>query len=170
MHWRGNWPSNRRFPTALPVLAALLVLGCDDQGPWGGRILALESKVVFGFSELHEPFDDPESPLALRLVLATEITYPCCNWPILTGHALRPTGGRVELLGVLDPGLCLTAIGPAGTSLVWGLPNGTVPLRFVHGMLTDTYTLEVTDSTIAISPADGKLTRPRSLLFRRPSG
>jgi hypothetical protein len=152
----------------LLVLPALLVLACDDQGPWGSGIRPLESKVVFGFSELHEPYNDPAAPLVLRLQLATETAYPCCNWWIATEHTLRPTGGRVELQGIFVSETCLTAIGPANAWFPWSLPNGRVPLQFVHGMVTDTYALQVTDSTIAISQADGKLTRPGALLFRRP--
>ena len=159
-----------RLVITFVLVAALGALACDDQGAfYDGPFRPLESQVVFSFFEAHDPWNDPQAPLVLSLLLATETIYPCCNWHLATQHELGPASGRVELQGILVPSTCLTALGPAGAQLPWSLRNGTVPLRFVHGVVTDTYTLQVTDSTIAIVPAAGTLTRPRELLFRRPA-
>lgn len=166
---RRSWKMRVRINVALAMLAGIAFVACDDQGPFDESPQRLDGKVLFGFSELPIPYDDPEGPLVLELWLATETTYPCCNCRIIAETSLRPAGGRVELQGILDPGVCLTAIGPAGASFAWGLPNGTVPLQFVHGKVTDRYALQVSDSTIVVSPAGGLLTRPRELVFRRPA-
>ncbi len=67
----------------------------------------------------------------MQFRLKTANIYPCINYALDMSSTLKGAGMQATIKGVIEPGICLTAIGPATGLIDWGQPkNGSYPLNF----------------------------------------
>ena len=105
-------------------------------------------------------FTDTEPPKhKLCLVQRTVEALPCINYTIV--EEVEVGKGMIEIthLGIDNPLVCLTALGPAVAAEGFELPIGTYTLRFKHGSAVDEYELIADGSTVTVStPHEGSYT------------
>jgi len=78
--------------------------------------------------EMREKIDSTSR--TFQFICKTQEEYPCCNYQI--GNSFIKNSDRVEINfdGIIKPEVCLTAIGPATTTLDFGaISNGTYDLE-----------------------------------------
>lgn len=92
------------------------------------------------------------------LVLTTKDSYSCSNYTIR--YRLKQRKGKMTLLlkDAVAPDVCLTAIGPASSSISLGdLENGTHPIRFTLNGQETTGVLSVSDGSVSLELEDGNV-------------
>jgi hypothetical protein len=128
----------------LPLLASLLLIGggfvaCDNNKDYEDLAPA-DSKIHIRMVEV---FD--QSPRSFQLYCATEKIYPCVNYPIVAVSETSSNSIDISFKGVIESDFCLTAIGPATTTIDLGpLSEGTYALNLYNGGIKQTGTLVVT--------------------------
>lgn len=146
------------------VVCILLLAGCQETGT--NDLLSQDGKIVFGIGERHETYGEAGDPL-IHMFLSTEKIYPCCNFLIVTDHHVSGGSIEVDIWGIRVPEVCLTALGPAGTSFFLPLSPQSYSLEIRGEDYTDHYTVEVTDSTLAVTGDSTAHTVPKTPLLRR---
>jgi hypothetical protein len=156
----------KRYPfAALFCLAAASCIGLD---PDSSRTPKALGAIGFEIRESYSRIAAAGSP-RIQLRLQTQQIFPCCNWSIAHAVSARPGVVGVQLNGIFQPDICLTATGPAvGESFV-DLANGEYQLDFTSAGGIDRFTLTVTDAALEVTPGDGAVARPRATrIWRYP--
>ena len=148
--------------------ALLLLLGCGILDSSKGRLKSIEGDLVFQIEEGHLN-DAAISEPRIILSMVTDKTYPCCNWSIRYKTLVQDNEISIDLSGIFAPEVCFTAIGPATSRSFLDISTGEYSVYFSYRNLTDSYSLNVTDSSIEITEHTSRFTKPKSeLLWRHP--
>jgi hypothetical protein len=143
-----------------PVFVFFLGAACNlDPGK------PLDTGIRFNVLEYHAQTDSaPETLLSMQ----TKKVYGCCNFRILSGLVQVGDELTVNINGIQTPGICLTALGPAGGSHLLALPEGTYSLAFAHGLHPkDSYTLIVTQASFEVKTHGSSFTEPVYTIYWR---
>ena len=146
----------------IPFIASLIFLtGCSgilDQS--NGDIHPIDDTILFSIVDSIE-LSSWTGPRDWILGMSTETIYPCCNWS-LEHYIVRDHNYiTVNLLGIYQPDICLTALGPAVSSSALGISNGEYALTFVYNGMYDDYVIAVSDSGAVITEMDATFTQSR---------
>lgn len=117
----------------------------------------LASGVEFTLQDGYDLNGTAQGVPAPYLDMATIAIYGCMNYPLLTSVNTSATTTTIELKGVRQGGVCLTATGPARFRMRYDLPAGRSTLVIRGDAGEDRYTVTATSSTIEISPASGAI-------------
>jgi hypothetical protein len=127
----------------------------------------IQGAIDFDLREDYTQISDVGSP-RIQLQLQTQTIYPCCNWGISHSVQVRPGNVGVEVDGISQPEICLTATGPAAAATFLDLANGSYALDISRRGSTDRFTLTVTDVALEVS-GNGTVFQPRhARIWRYP--
>lgn len=138
--------------TVLALLLVFAIAGCDLFGGPRSSQGEIEQEIIFDLVERSAlGAERPEEP-SLYFAMRTNEDFPCVNYPIR--YQLDRDGDRVriQVLEIVRPDVCLTAIGPANASFDLALPSGTYRFLLVNGRRVDRYSVTVTDTRIELEP------------------
>ena len=112
----------------------------------------------------------PSAQGTLRLRLRTEREYGCSNVALATSLARAPGSFQLTLLGVRNPGVCLTGLGPATAEVDLGhLTAGEYTLRFIlNGAAIESRLLVTADAYRIVGGNTASFTIDHSTLRRVP--
>ncbi len=122
---------------AIGLLTAGSFAACDDNS---------EKNLALADSRIHLRMveDFTLSPRTFQLHCVTEKIYPCVNFPIVARSRQSSKSIDISFEGVIETDICLTAIGPATTTIDLGaLSEGAYALNLRNGGVTQTGTLVV---------------------------
>jgi hypothetical protein len=139
----GKWQS------LVVLVFGLAQLSCKDLGV--GVSTTVDGRVIVGLFEGYAVSGGPSEPKIL-LTMRTERIYGCCNFSILADVETGPRIITVTLQGIYEPEICLTALGPATYQTILPLSLGTYQLVMINGGACDKHTVEVTASSIRLTP------------------
>ena len=146
----------------IPFIASLIFLtGCSgilDQS--NGDIHPIDDTILFSIVDSIE-LSSWTGPRDWILGMSTETIYPCCNWSLEHYIERDHSCITVNLLGVYEPDICLSALGPAGSSSALGISNGAYVLTFAYDGMYDDYSVTVSDSGVVITEVDATFTQPQ---------
>ncbi|HPC35388.1 MAG TPA: hypothetical protein P5067_02060 [Candidatus Marinimicrobia bacterium] len=157
---RAKWMRYRKF--ALFICLSSLI-NCS---PSENNLLPLEGRIFFKISEDYKQYNRESNP-EIFLFMETEKIYGCCNYGIYTDCDIVGKKIVVNILGIDQPGVCLTAIGPAIARIHLPLSNKSYSLKISGDDFTDNYTVVVTDSSISVTGDSTVNTKPEIELFWR---
>jgi len=129
----------------------------------------VDSTVIFKITEGYPMYDCNCQPVIV-LSMETEKIYGCMNFLIESQvKRLSADGIRVDLLGIKEPEVCLTALGPATFTAVLDLEERSYDLLFVNGLSRDSYLLHVKPDVIQVEDqvTAGNITRPSITTYWR---
>lgn len=138
------------------LLISIISLGCSREDD---DISYIESDINFMPVEVYNNSNTSETP-DLKLKLITEEIYPCINYNIITDQSIEKNELRIRMKEISNPGICLTAIGPATAYI--DLPENITEISFINGPTTDKYSITITREKISIDPIESNFT---NLLF-----
>lgn len=133
------------------LLSAVFVLfaACAQK-----NITAREGRFFFGVREAYPGGKAGVEP-SLLLSMETEKIYSCCNYSIETFFQRLGSLLSVDIRGILQPDICLTALGPA----FWGdfleLEEGVYSLEFMDGLQKNVFELTVAQNAVTVAEASG---------------
>lgn len=159
----------RSMASPLSASLALILFGlsCTDFG--AGTNTTIEGRVSVRIFEGYPLLERPDNPTIL-LGMQTERIYPCFNYSILADVFSGPGAITVFLKGIHRPEDCLRAVGPATYLKPLPLSPGSHHLVFAHGSASDRFMVEVTTSSIRISPTTATVAVvPSRLVWRIPA-
>lgn len=139
------------------LLILLLSENCDIFDSNKLEKLPLEGNILFCATNAESP--DTATYRKIKMSIVTEKTYPCANYSIVTRVSKHYNNITIALLYITVPEICLTALGPASTELLFNLKEGTYFLNFYAKEVTDKYELSVSDSTLTISEIESHFTK-----------
>lgn len=85
----------------------------------------------------------------LKLKLSTSEIFPCINYGISTTEFIKGSELIVRFEQIIEPEICLTAIGPAVSYIE--LPQSVNAVTFINGSVIDTYSIDSNEEKIAIT-------------------
>lgn len=103
---------------------------------------------IYNTNEIQEP--------SLKLKLITSEIFPCINFGISTSEFMNGNELIVRFNEVIEPGVCLTAIGPAVSYI--DLPVNINKITFINGNIIDKYSIEINDEKISITLIENNFT------------
>ena len=145
------------------VIFVVSLINCDSLN---NNLLPVEGKILFEISEDYEQYNQESNP-EIYLFLETEKIYGCCNYGISTVCNVTSKKVELDILGIVEPNVCLTACGPAGKRIHIPLSNKSYSFKISGDSFTDNYTIIVTDSSISLSGDSTRNTKPFIDLFWR---
>lgn len=97
----------------------------------------------------------------IEIVQYTDRWYPHLQYVIVNEVTTAPGVIHIEYTGLASPlcGPVQWAFGPADRTDHFVVSGGTYRLKFTNGNVTDKYNLEITDSTLSVTPIRQKFTR-----------
>lgn len=116
---------------------------------------SISTNINFMPEEIYSSSDFPQTPL-LKIKLITEEEFPCVNFHIKTTEFVNENELIIRFDGILDSGVCATAIGPAISYI--DLPQNITKLTFLNGKVIDTYSIDINDEKITIELIKNKFT------------
>lgn len=136
------------------VLSIFTFISCEQDNPIHNNEYdqyikgnSIDNEINFYPFELH---DSPNSIPNLKLKIFTSEIFPCYNYGISTSEFLKNDELIIRLDNIQDPGVCLTALGPARTLI--NLPESITKLTFINGQKIDRYQVYITREKITITP------------------
>ena len=135
------------FLSALACLA--LLSACSER-----TLAAREGRIFFAVSEHYQDGKEGVAP-SILLSMNTEKIYPCCNYSIEAYFQRFLFSLSVDIRGIRQPDLCLTALGPASWGDFLELDDGVYSLELSDGPLNSSYELEVTEEALTVSRPSG---------------
>ena len=146
---------------------ALLMSGCLDFETGREEMSPIESKIRISTWE-----NLSAQERTLTLTCATEKTYGCINYSIVSTKTILDDSIMISFTGIYKPPVCLTALGPAGAAIDLGsLPSGNYPLSLSANGETVRAQLVVSDDAYTVNNGEGMWTTfSRSQLRRVPDG
>ena len=133
------------------LLSAVLVLfaACAQK-----NITAREGRLFFAVHEAYPGGKEGVEP-SLLLSMETEKIYGCCNFII--DAFIHHLGSllSVDIRGILQPDICLTALGPACLGHFLELEEGVYSLEFMDGLQKNVFELTVTQDSMTVAEASG---------------
>lgn len=150
--------------TILLSVSLLSALGCDIFD--SEELKPIEGDIIFTVQEGYQDYFAIAEPQIL-IPMATEKIYPCINFDIVSDISIFSNMILIEPLGIYEPDICFTALGPATSEVFLSLPYGTFQLFFRYRGTTDRYWLTVSDSHIRVVEEISHFTRPEFNLWWR---
>ncbi|CAM4339857.1 hypothetical protein [Gillisia limnaea] len=104
---------------------------------------------------------------SLKLKLITSKIFPCVNYGMSTTEFTNGKELIIRFNEILEPEVCLTAIGPAISYI--DLPITTDKITFISGNIIDRYSIEINQEKICISLIENNFTSSlHTITFRIP--
>ena len=104
---------------------------------------------------------------SLKLKLITSEIFPCVNYGISTTEFTNGNELIIRFNQILEPEVCLTAIGPAVSYI--DLPINTDKITFINGNIIDRYSIEINQEKISITFIENNFTSSLyNITFRIP--
>lgn len=142
----------KRKGVLLFLAAGIFILaGCGPKNiqPLEGRILFCVKEAYIGAAEGVEP--------TLYLFMETEKIYPCMNYSIEADIELQGTALNVDIRGVYQPEICLTALGPAVKGEFLKMEDGVYSLKFRNGpVFQSSYEVSIADDAVIVTEFSGQ--------------
>lgn len=123
------------------------------------KMLPIDGKLKFNISESYADYNKAGLPV-IYFNLKTEKIYGCLNYEIITDITTSNRNVDVNILGIREPNICLTALGPAASSTPIELPDGTYNLNIHSADFSNTYNISVNDKSINIDGTSFTETEP----------
>jgi len=153
------------FLIVLLALTSCSLIGIEDDT---GTTSPIDGRVSFSIYEGFAGYRTEQDPVVL-LTMLTEKIYPCYNFSIVADVNVRPGLITIDLQHVLEPAVCLTALGPATVEKQLNIPAGTYALFIKSHQGTDMHALEVTSTYFQIRAGTSTVSTPQaSLVWRVP--
>lgn len=153
--------------TLLKILIVIAVFysGCINDNNIQ-KVHPLDGKLII------EPKEDYEnygviSPPSIFIALRTEKIYGCVNYGISASLSVERGVVEIFINGILEPEICLTAIGPAVTRIKTDLTAGTYKLIIRSKDFVDEYTLVISNAFIRLEGDSTINTSFRYRMFHR---
>lgn len=136
----------------IPVGFLLIIAGCDDlTGPEeASNLLSIEEGIQFTVTQAHDQTNAPVAP-HIELQMKTDDIYPCMNYRIVSDISQTAVDKRVTIEGVKDPGICLTALGPAQNTFRIDADPGDYNLTFSYKSKFYDYQLTIDESSLQVT-------------------
>jgi len=144
------------------LISVVTLTNCDlldDNRSTDYNLLPVEGKYLFKITEEYEHLNQESNP-EIFLTLTTEKIYGCCNYGISTDCEITNKKVEIDILGIIMPDICLTALGPAGQIIRLPLSNKIYSLKLSGENFVDYYSVNITDSSISISEDSTNHTKP----------
>ncbi len=150
----------------------LLITGCNDltgSEEDYSDLLPIEQGIEFSVQEAHDQSSQMNAPVEpfIQLSMDTKDIYNCMNYRIDSKLTSTSSGQRIDINGVQDQGVCLTALGPAQNDFALDLQPGDYNLTFKYQQASYNYTLTVTESSLQISGDSNSFVQPKIETFWR---
>ena len=100
---------------------------------------SIDTEINFMVKEIYTTNEAQEPVLNLKLI--TSETFPCINYGLTTTEFINGNELIVRFEQIIEPELCLTAIGPA-TSYI-ELPENINKITFLNGSVIDKYFIKI---------------------------
>lgn len=155
-----KWMRYRKFAL---IIYSFSLINCS---PFENNLFPLEGRIFFKISEDYKQYNRENNP-EIFLFLETEKIYGCCNYGISTDCDIDGRKIEVDILGINQPEVCLTAIGPAIARIHLPLSNKLYSLKISGDDFTNNYAVIVTDSSISVTGDSTVNTKPEIELFWR---
>jgi len=159
-----------RFTSSLILAVGLFGTTCKVFEPTASRPPAqapIQGAIDFDVRESYTMISEAGAP-RIEFQMRTQQIYPCCNWGISHSVQVRPGSVGVEVSGISQPEICLTATGPAAATTFLDLVNGSYVLDVSKRGSTDRFTLTVTDAVLEVT-GNGSVFQPRhARIWRYP--
>ena len=108
----------------------------------------IDTEINFMAEEIYTTNQAQEPVLKLKLISSK--IYPCINYQLSTTEFINGNELIVRFEQIIEPEVCLTAIGPA-TSYI-ELSENISKLTFLNGNAVDTYDLNINEQKISVTP------------------
>ena len=92
----------------------------------------------------------------LKLKLITSEIFPCINYGLSITEFTNGNELIIRFDEIVEPGVCLTAIGPAISYI--DLPINTNKVTFINGNMIDKYSIEISQEKISITLIENNFT------------
>lgn len=150
------------------ILGLLFILtGC--KGLFGNsqdtNLLPIKEGVLFTVKEVHDHKPQPSEPF-IQLEMKTLDIYRCMNFGLVSELSQTSSSMHINIWGVKETDVCLTALGPAKKSFPLNIAPGKYDLSFTHQSRHFPYELTVTDSSLHVS-GDSSFVAPETNVFWR---
>ncbi len=134
--------------TIFIVFAILGLTSCEKTPKYDYQVV--ESDIVVKMRE------DLGNPIrSFELGLHTDKAYPCINYYLITNSETKTDKITVEVLGVYTPTICLTAIGPASSTIpITNIQNKSYDIEFKIGTNISTGKLICTSNEFKLQMKD----------------
>ena len=109
---------------------------------------SIASDIEFMAIEVYSNSSAIESP-TLKLRLKTIEEFPCVNFNLATTEFINDNELIIRFENILEPSICLTAIGPAISEI--DLPENINKLTFINGNVIDSYNIIINNQEVDIS-------------------
>jgi len=162
----------RLWSLYIAILFVIQLTGCnlldslDDKDDSNGSLVPIEGRILFRIAERYR-CGQRECEPSIFLMMNTEVIYGCCNFQIRSNLCCVHDRVSIDLMGIYQPSLCLTAIGPATSAAALELRKGTYHLRFRLNNRVDEYDLIISDEALAIHEVKADFTEPLTVLTWR---
>ncbi|MDZ7657980.1 hypothetical protein [Fodinibius sp.] len=150
----------------------LLVAGCNDlTGSEEDKrdLLPIKKGIEFSVQETHDQSSQTNAPVKpfIQLSMDTKDIYNCMNYRIDSKLNSTSSGQLIDIYGVQDQGVCLTALGPAQNEYALDLQPGDYDLTFSHRGNSYNYNLKITNSSLHITGDKHSFVSPKTETFWR---
>lgn len=147
----------------------IMVLNCNrERDSITGSYVHLDNaKYHFSIGEGYISSDSVSNPIFI-LKMKTDKIYGCCNFKIHTKTTFVSNTIEIEILGVLIEGdICLTALGPARTSMFLDLTEGDYYLHIKEGGTLDKFHISIYEDKLEIFKVNSEFCDPIFTLYWR---
>ncbi len=151
--------------TTFVLIISLLFLGCEMGGNNSPDSDLNTIKIT-----VQEGYNPPgsESIPQTKLIMQTDSIYSCVNYGIQTEIEISSSEINIQMGEIkLDGDICLTALGPATSSLFLDLSEGEYVLNIIQKGVTDKYKIMINDSSIITQTIDAEFSKPDFPVFLR---
>lgn len=149
----------------------LIQMACSDltQTEEDSDLLSIDEGITFSVVETHDQANAINTPVEphVELQMKTNDIYPCINYRIVSDISQTSTEKNVTIDGVKDPGVCLTALGPAQNEFKLNIEPGKYDLTFFYKMQLFDYQLTVEESSIKVTGDGGSFVSSETETFWR---
>ncbi|GBD91811.1 hypothetical protein BMS3Abin04_02543 [bacterium BMS3Abin04] len=150
----------KKYTWFILIISIFLLSSCEVLENNNYTINPLDSKIDFRIIESYPNYEKPSQP-QIYLQLKTEKKYPCMNYEIITNYQIKNRIITLEIPGIEEPNICLTAFGPAAGSIKLGNLSGIYELKINNNNnFSDSYNLLINDSLIILDGKETADTKP----------
>ncbi|MFH4968140.1 hypothetical protein V8G61_08040 [Gaetbulibacter sp. M240] len=115
---------------------------------------AIDTEINFMAEEIYTTNESQEPVLKLKLISSK--IYPCINYQLSTTEFINGNELIVRFEQIIEPDICLTALGPATASI--DLPENISKLTFLNGIVIDKYSVAINEQKISVTLIENKFT------------
>ena len=152
----------------LLILLIVSFSSCDILDNNSSTISPLDGKVDFKIIESYDSYETISTP-QIFVELQTEKIYPCFNYSIRTNYNVGYKSILINILGINEPAVCATALGPANSKIKLGQLSDIYEVTIKNKQFTDKYNLLISDSLIILDGEETTNTKPLiNFIYRYP--